>query len=103
MKAVVCARIGGKDVLISGSADKSIIVWDINSGSRLHKLQDTTQSMLAVHDLVVDPVETTEEAAYLMSASSDPLPPALEDHARRVGTGSGARARYPGGLSDGRF
>ncbi len=72
MKAVVCARIGGKDVLISGSADKSIIVWDINSGSRLHKLQDTTQSMLAVHDLVVDPVETTEEAAYLMSASSDP-------------------------------
>ncbi len=87
VKAVVCGQLrsssGGedakpRDVLISGSADKKIIVWDVATGQRLHTLQDSgptvsdRQSMLAVQDLAVDPVATTPAEIWLVSASSDP-------------------------------
>ncbi|KAI1492979.1 WD40-repeat-containing domain protein [Biscogniauxia mediterranea] len=72
VKAVVCTKIGGKDCLISGGADKKIMVWDIETGSRLHVLQDQTVSMMAVQDLVIDPVQSTTDAVTLVSASSDP-------------------------------
>jgi WD40 repeat protein len=79
VKAVVCGRLGDTDVLISGGADKKIIVWDVASGKRLHTLQDSgptvkgnQQSMLAVQDLAIDPVATTRDEIWLVSASSDP-------------------------------
>jgi WD40 repeat protein len=72
VKAVVCARLAGKYMLISGGADKKIIVWDVETGARVHTLQDSTVNMLAVQDLVIDPVRTTEDEVFLVSASSDP-------------------------------
>lgn len=78
VKAVVCGRLGGQDVLISGGADKKIIVWDVATGKRLHTLQDSgptvsdRQSMMAVQDLAIDPVATTRDEIWLVSASSDP-------------------------------
>ncbi|KAI8963361.1 WD40 repeat-like protein [Daldinia sp. FL1419] len=72
VKAVVTAKIGGKDILISGGADKKIIVWDLETGSRLHVLQDQAVSMMAIQDLVVDPVQSGPDEVILVSASSDP-------------------------------
>ncbi|TRX92205.1 hypothetical protein FHL15_006820 [Xylaria flabelliformis] len=72
VKAVVCAKVGSKHYLISGGADKKIIVWDTESGSRIHTIQDQTVSMMAIQALVIDPLESTPEAIVLVSASSDP-------------------------------
>ncbi|KAK6955365.1 hypothetical protein Daesc_003000 [Daldinia eschscholtzii] len=72
VKAVVTAKLGGKDILISGGADKKIIVWDIEAGSRLHVLQDQAVSMMAIQDLVIDPVQSGPDEVILVSASSDP-------------------------------
>ncbi|KAK7417780.1 hypothetical protein QQZ08_011525 [Neonectria magnoliae] len=72
VKAVVCAKFSGKDVLISGGADKKILVWDTETGRRLHTLQDPSTTMLAVQHLAVDPVLSTADAVILASASSDP-------------------------------
>ncbi|KAI0131287.1 WD40 repeat-like protein [Daldinia grandis] len=72
VKALATANIGGKDVLISGGADKKIIIWDLQTGSRLHVLQDQAVSMMAIQDLTVDPVRSGPEEVILVSASSDP-------------------------------
>ncbi|OAA46207.1 WD40 repeat-like-containing domain protein [Metarhizium rileyi] len=72
VKAVLCTKLGGKDILISGGADKKIIVWDIETGGRLHTIQDPTTTMLAIQHLALDPTLTTAEEAVLVSASSDP-------------------------------
>lgn len=72
VKAVVCAKLGGKDILISGGADKKIMVWDIASGARLHTLQDGVINMLSIQDLVVDHPSSSENEVTLISASSDP-------------------------------
>ncbi|KAI3398128.1 hypothetical protein diail_9750 [Diaporthe ilicicola] len=73
VKAVACAKVGGKDVLISGGADKKIMVWDIDTGSRLHVLQDSVTAMLAVQSLAVDPILSSEDEAVIVSSGSDPL------------------------------
>ncbi|KAK4667274.1 hypothetical protein QC763_307730 [Podospora pseudopauciseta] len=72
VKAVVCARLRGKDILISGGADKKIIVWDITSGARIHTLKDDVVNMLSIQDLAVDHAASTESEISLISASSDP-------------------------------
>jgi WD40 repeat protein len=72
VKAVVCARVGGKDLLISGGADKKIMVWDVATGTRLHTLQDSEVNMLSIQDLAVDHASSTESEVSLISASSDP-------------------------------
>lgn len=72
VKSVLCAQLGGRDVLISGGADKKIIVWDIESGSRLHTIQDPTTTMLAVQHLALDPTLCSADEILLVSASSDP-------------------------------
>ncbi|KAI1256814.1 hypothetical protein MGN70_001941 [Eutypa lata] len=72
VKAVVCAKIGGKDCLISGGADKKIIVWDTATGARLHTIQDQAVSMMAVQHLAIDPVLSGPDEIVLISASSDP-------------------------------
>lgn len=73
VKAVTCTKIGGKDVLISGGADKKIMVWDMAMGSRLHVLQDSLMAMLAVQSLAVDPVLSSVDEAVIVSAGSDPF------------------------------
>lgn len=72
VKAVVCAKLGGRDVLISGGADKKIMVWDLARGARLQTLQDSVTSMLAVQSLAVDPIRSTADALVIVSAGSDP-------------------------------
>ena len=72
VKAIVCAKIGGKDCLISGGADKKIIVWDVESRARIHTIQDQTVSMMAVQHLTIDPVLSGPDEIILISASSDP-------------------------------
>ncbi|KAI1340145.1 WD40-repeat-containing domain protein [Xylariaceae sp. FL0016] len=72
VKAVCCAKIGGKECLISGGADKKIMVFDTETGTRLHVLQDQTIPMMAVQALAIDPLESTPDSVILVSASSDP-------------------------------
>ncbi|KAK5997315.1 putative WD repeat-containing protein [Cladobotryum mycophilum] len=72
VKIVVCGRISGKEILISGGADKKIMVWDIETGRRLHTLQDPTTTMNAVQDIAIDPVLSTPDSIVIASASSDP-------------------------------
>jgi WD40 repeat protein len=72
VKAVVCARIAGQHVLISGGADGKLMVWDIATGKRIHTLRDTIDGMRAVQYLAIDPVDTTNDELILVSASSDP-------------------------------
>ncbi|KAJ2991644.1 hypothetical protein NUW58_g2445 [Xylaria curta] len=72
VKAIVCAKIDSKNYLISGGADKKIIVWDVETGSRIHTIQDQTVSMMAIQSLAIDPLDSTPEAVVLVSGSSDP-------------------------------
>ncbi|KAK1977098.1 WD domain-containing protein [Colletotrichum cereale] len=72
VKAVVCGRLGDKPILVSGGADKKIIVWDVDSGRKLHTLQDPTTTMMSLQHLAVDPVLSTADEMVLVSASSDP-------------------------------
>ncbi|CZS99783.1 hypothetical protein WAI453_003556 [Rhynchosporium graminicola] len=72
VKAIICVRLGGKDILISGGADKKIFVWDTATGERLHTLRDKSDTMMALQDLAIDPEESTESEIVLVSSSSDP-------------------------------
>lgn len=72
VKAVVCTRLSGKDILISGGADKKILVWDVETGRRIHTIQDPTTTMLAIQDLSIDPVLSTPDTKVFVSGSSDP-------------------------------
>lgn len=59
-------------MLISGGADKKIMVWDVDAGTRLHTLQDSVTSMMAVQSLAVDPAMSSKDEAIVVSAGSDP-------------------------------
>ncbi|KFA79000.1 hypothetical protein S40288_00566 [Stachybotrys chartarum IBT 40288] len=72
VKTIVCTGINGKDLLISGGADKKILVWDIATGQRLHTIQDPTTTMLALQHLAIDPLLSDGDAVVVVSASSDP-------------------------------
>ncbi|KAI1408172.1 WD40 repeat-like protein [Hypoxylon sp. FL1857] len=72
VKAVFTTKLSGKDILISGGADKKIMVWDIETGTRLYVLQDQTVSMMAIQDLAIDPLQSGPDEVTLVSASSDP-------------------------------
>ncbi|KHN99223.1 WD40 repeat-like-containing domain protein [Metarhizium album ARSEF 1941] len=72
VKAVLCAKLKNRDILISGGADKKIIVWDVETGRRLHTIQDATTTMLAIQHLALDPALSTRDELVLVSASSDP-------------------------------
>ncbi|KAH7370537.1 WD40-repeat-containing domain protein [Rhexocercosporidium sp. MPI-PUGE-AT-0058] len=72
VKAIICVKSSGKDMLISGGADKKIIVWDTATGERLHTLRDKSDSMMALQDLAIDPEESTNSEIVLVSSSSDP-------------------------------
>ncbi|KAK1534125.1 WD domain-containing protein [Colletotrichum costaricense] len=72
VKALVCGRLGDKTILVSGGADKKIIVWDADAGRKLHVLQDPTTTMMSLQSLAIDPVLSTADEIVLVSASSDP-------------------------------
>ncbi|QUC17109.1 uncharacterized protein UV8b_01350 [Ustilaginoidea virens] len=72
VKCVLCTQLQGRQVLVSGGADKKIIVWDVESGRPLHTLQDPATNMMAVQHLALDPVLSTASEVVLASASSDP-------------------------------
>ncbi|KAK0615815.1 WD40-repeat-containing domain protein [Bombardia bombarda] len=77
VKALVCTTLSGRPVLISGGADKKIIVWDTTTHARLHTLQDKDHSsagiMLSLQDLAIDHhASSSPDEIILVSASSDP-------------------------------
>lgn len=72
VKTLVCATVSGVPVLISGGADQKIMVWEAETGRRLHTMQDPAATMLAVQHLAVDPQLSTADAVVVASASSDP-------------------------------
>ncbi|KAL5325860.1 hypothetical protein ACEPPN_006994 [Leptodophora sp. 'Broadleaf-Isolate-01'] len=72
VKTITCVKTGGIDILISGGADKKILVWDTATGERLHTLRDKSDTMMALQDLAIDPEESTESEIILVSSSSDP-------------------------------
>lgn len=90
VKAVVTGKIGDKHVLVSGGADKKIIVWDVEAGRKLHTLQDSASgaSMMSLQSLAVDPVLSTREELVIVSASSDP-------HIRRWKVSLGGASQLP--------
>ncbi|KAK2624264.1 hypothetical protein QTJ16_006214 [Diplocarpon rosae] len=59
-------------VLVSGGADKKIIVWDTATGERLHTLRDKSDTMMAVQDLAIDTEDSSDVEMILVSSSSDP-------------------------------
>jgi len=59
-------------ILISGGADAKIMVWDTFTGTRLHTLRDSRDTMRAVQFLAVDPLDSTLDELVLVSSSSDP-------------------------------
>ena len=77
MKALLCVCVNGAEAIISGSADASIILWDITSGEKLHTLKGGhTRGIL---DLAVDPItypssplaEHDGTSIAILSAGSD--------------------------------
>ncbi|KAG8526250.1 uncharacterized protein KY384_000243 [Bacidia gigantensis] len=89
VKCLLCFRAsdgglggaGGKDVLVSGSADTSVIAWNVSTGEKLHVLNGHTRGVLA---LAVDPATPTSigkdgdgqdggsRDVMVFSAASDP-------------------------------
>lgn len=61
MKAVLCVSVHGREILISGSTDASIIVWDVRTGDKLHILKGHTRGVLA---LAIDPFTLSEPTVY---------------------------------------
>ena len=68
VKAVLCARVTGTVLLISGGADAVIIVWDLQSGARLHMLKG---HMRGVQALALDPLSASSDEVTVFSAGSD--------------------------------
>lgn len=70
VKAVLVFSLDGKEVLVSGSADATIIVWDVATGEKLHTLKGHSRGILA---LAVDTEEYKpgNESAVVFSAGSD--------------------------------
>ncbi|CAK4034711.1 WD repeat-containing [Lecanosticta acicola] len=78
VKCLLITKISGREILLSGGADATIIVWDLSSSSSsstsgdykiLHKLKVHTQK--ALQALAIDASATTEDSITLFSASSD--------------------------------
>lgn len=69
VKCVLCVRIAGKDVLISGGADAALVVWDVETGNRLHTLRSHIRG---IQDLALDPLtyDPSTEQVTIFSAGS---------------------------------
>lgn len=58
--------------MISGGADKKIIVWDTATGERLYTIRDKMDTLLAIQHIAVDPVDSTADEIIFATSSSDP-------------------------------
>lgn len=58
--------------MISGGADKKIIVWDVATGQRLHTIRDKLDTLLAIQHIAIDPVDSTADEIVFATSSSDP-------------------------------
>ncbi|KAF9732203.1 hypothetical protein PMIN02_009580 [Paraphaeosphaeria minitans] len=83
VKTVLVFTLQGKELLLSGSQDATIIVWDAATGQRLYTMKGHTRGILA---LALDPLdyEPSNEEAIVFSAGSD-----REIRRWRVGTSAG--------------
>lgn len=62
-------HLGDQELLVSGSADASIIVWNAATGEKLHTLKGHTRGVLA---LSIDPAaDTSNDTVVVFSAGSD--------------------------------
>lgn len=73
VKCLLSTTLNGKSILVSGGADATIIIWDVEFSKPLHKLKGHTKSLQA---LAIDPRSVYEgtgiDAGFvLFSASSD--------------------------------
>jgi WD40 repeat protein len=69
VKALQCAQIGNeKDILISGSADSTIIIWDVKIGQRLHTLKGHSRGVQA---LAIDYNFSNKESTTFFSGDSN--------------------------------
>lgn len=74
VKCLLTTTLSGTPVLLSGSADATIILWDLNTGKALHKLKGHAK---AVQFLAIDPLSLPSAPSVpakeivLFSASSD--------------------------------
>ncbi|KAL8762327.1 MAG: hypothetical protein Q9184_001634 [Pyrenodesmia sp. 2 TL-2023] len=67
VKCVVTVRLSLNDVIVSGGADASIVVWDVKTGKRIHVLKGHTRGVLG---LAIDPL-TYDTDDNLKDASKD--------------------------------
>lgn len=67
VKTLLLAKVCGKLLLLSGGADGAIIVWDLESGQKLHVLKSHARGVEA---LALDPLESTTDRVVLFSAGS---------------------------------
>jgi len=84
---VIVFTLQGKEILVSGSADATIIVWDVASGERLHTLKGHARGVLA---LALDPMEyePAKDSVIVFSAGTD-----REIRRWRVGIASSAEIK----------
>jgi WD40 repeat protein len=69
VKSVVSTRLDGKEVLISGGADASIIIWEISTGQKLRILKGHARG---IQDLILDPFDyENSNSVSFFSAGSD--------------------------------
>ncbi|KAK2750347.1 hypothetical protein FQN57_003827 [Myotisia sp. PD_48] len=69
VKSVICLRPNGQDLLVSGGADSIVIVWEANTGARLHTLKEHSHG---IQDLQLDPFAGLDgKTLSIFCASSD--------------------------------
>jgi hypothetical protein len=67
VKTLSTVALGDKLLLITGSADASIVIWEIGSGKKLHVLKGHARGVQA---LAIDHVASTAQAIEFVSADS---------------------------------
>ncbi|KAI9846196.1 MAG: hypothetical protein M1837_004310 [Sclerophora amabilis] len=67
IKAVCCFRLRATNILLSGAADAAIIMWNCDTGQKLHTLKGSSRGVLGFS---VDPLDSTPDAAVVFSAGS---------------------------------
>ncbi|KAI4141987.1 MAG: hypothetical protein L6R39_005122 [Caloplaca ligustica] len=76
VKCIITLRLDAKDIVVSGGADASIIVWSMGTGQKIHVLKGHTRGIL---DLALDPMtyhyeqraKDAIEEVIVFSAGSD--------------------------------
>ena len=77
VKALLCIRLNGHDILISGAADATIIIWNATTGTKLQVLKGGHTR--GIQDLAIDPTTyppptSTSTSPDSTSSISTPIP-----------------------------